>query len=238
MISVDRVCKSFQSGRSELTVLSEISFQIPKGQLLAIMGPSGSGKSTLLQILGGIEPPSSGQVLIDNQDLAQLNDLELTLLRRRKIGFVFQAFNLIPTLDVLNNVALPLLLDSVPHAEAITRSREAIEQVGMTKRIDHFPSQISGGEEQRVAIARALVIRPKLVLADEPTGNLDSKRGSEIIQLVSDLSRNEQLAVVVVTHDFRVASRSDRLMVLFDGKQCYDGPPDRKAVALLEEGTL
>lgn len=197
--------------------------------MVAIMGPSGSGKSTLLHIMGGIDAPTSGEIWIDSQQLSGLNDYELTLLRRRRIGFVFQSFNLVPTLNVLDNVTLPLILDGFSQREAIPRATETLKRVDMAHRLDHLPSQLSGGEQQRVAIARALVINPSLVLADEPTGNLDSARGRDITRLLHDVAHESQQTVVIVTHDIRVASQADRLIVLLDGRVQFDGHPSTDA---------
>lgn len=197
--------------------------------MVAIMGPSGSGKSTLLHIMGGIDAPTSGEIWIDSQQLSGLNDYELTLLRRRRIGFVFQSFNLVPTLNVLDNVTLPLILDGFSQREAIPRATETLKRVDMAHRLDHLPSQLSGGEQQRVAIARALVIKPSLVLADEPTGNLDSARGRDITRLLHDVAHESQQTVVIVTHDIRVASQADRLIVLLDGRVQFDGHPSTDA---------
>ena len=195
--------------------------------MVSIMGPSGSGKSTLLHILGGIEAPTAGEIWIDGQNLSGLRDLDLTLLRRRRIGFIFQSFNLVPTLSVVDNVTLPLVLDGVSSRDAELRARECLERVAMSHRLRHLPSQLSGGEQQRVAIARALVINPSLILADEPTGNLDSARGRDITQLLADVAHQGQQTVVVVTHDIRVASKSDRLIILLDGQIRFDGDPSQ-----------
>lgn len=197
--------------------------------MVAIMGPSGSGKSTLLHIMGGIEPPTAGEIWVDGQQLSGLSDFELTILRRRRIGFIFQSFNLVPTLSVTDNVTLPLILDGISQREAVPRAMESLKRVDMSHRLKHLPSQLSGGEQQRVAIARALVIKPSLVLADEPTGNLDSVRGRDITRLLREIAHESQQTVVVVTHDIRVASQADRLIVLLDGKIRFDGRPNSDA---------
>lgn len=178
---------------------------------------------------GGIEPPTSGEIWVDGQKLSGLSDYELTLLRRRRIGFIFQSFNLVPTLNVIDNVTLPLILDGISQRDAIPRALESLKRVDMSHRLQHLPSQLSGGEQQRVAIARALVIKPSLVLADEPTGNLDSVRGRDITRLLRDVAHESQQTVVVVTHDIRVASQADRLIVLLDGKVRFDGRPNSDA---------
>ncbi len=227
VIRTTSLAKTFVHEGVEVQAFHDVSLHIPRGQMVAIMGPSGSGKSTLLHILGGIEAPTSGEIWIDGQNLAGLRDLDLTLLRRRRIGFIFQSFNLVPTLSVVDNVTLPLVLDGISSREAEPRARECLERVAMSHRLRHLPSQLSGGEQQRVAIARALVINPSLILADEPTGNLDSARGRDITQLLADVAHQGQQTVVVVTHDIRVASKSDRLIILLDGQIRFDGDPSQ-----------
>lgn len=221
--------KIFVHDGLEVRAFCDVTLNIPRGQMIAIMGPSGSGKSTLLHIMGGIEPPTSGDIWVDGQRLSGLSDFELTILRRRKIGFIFQSFNLVPTLSVTDNVTLPLILDGISQREAIPRAMESLKRVDMSHRLKHLPSQLSGGEQQRVAIARALVIKPSLVLADEPTGNLDSVRGRDITRLLRDVAHESQQTVVVVTHDIRVASQADRLIVLLDGQVRFDGRPSSDA---------
>ena len=229
VIRTTNLSKTFVHEGVEVQAFREVNLQIPRGQMVAIMGPSGSGKSTLLHILGGIEPPTAGEIWIDGQNLAGLKDFDLTLLRRRRIGFVFQSFNLVATLSVVDNVTLPLVLDGISPREAAPRARACLERVAMSHRLRHLPSQMSGGEQQRVAIARALVIHPSLILADEPTGNLDSARGRDITQLLADVAHQGQQTVVVVTHDLRVASKSDRLIILLDGQIRFDGDPSQSA---------
>jgi putative ABC transport system ATP-binding protein len=229
VIRTTNLSKTFVHDGIKVRAFREITLRIPRGQMVAIMGPSGSGKSTLLHTLGGIEPPTSGEIWIDGLNLKGLRDLELTLLRRRRIGFIFQSFNLVPTLSVLDNVTLPLILDGIAPKEAEPRALESLQRVDMIHRQRHFPSQLSGGEQQRVAIARALVIHPTLVLADEPTGNLDTARGREITRLLHDVAHQGQQTVVVVTHDIRVASQADRLIVLVDGQVRFDGAPSQDA---------
>ena len=227
VIRTTNLSKNFVHEGVEVQAFREVNLQIRRGQMIAIMGPSGSGKSTLLHILGGIEPPTAGDIWIDGQNLAGLRDLDLTLLRRRRIGFIFQSFNLVPTLSVVDNVTLPLVLDGISARAAEPRALECLQRVGMSHRLRHWPSQLSGGEQQRVAIARALVIHPSLILADEPTGNLDSARGRDIIQLLADVAHQGQQTVVVVTHDIRVATHSDQLIVLLDGQVRFDGDPSQ-----------
>jgi putative ABC transport system ATP-binding protein len=232
VIQAHRISRVFVHEGVEIQPFRDVSLTIPKRQVLAIMGPSGSGKSTLLHILGGIEPPTSGDIWIEGRNLAQMNDDERTLLRRRRIGFIFQSFNLVPTLSVADNVALPLILDGISARDSAPRALVCLERVGMSHRLRHLPTQLSGGEQQRVAIARALVINPAVVLADEPTGNLDSRRGREITQLLSSLAHEHGQTVVIVTHDVRVASQADRLIILLDGQVTFDGKPGTDAELL------
>ena len=197
--------------------LRGIDLRVRKGELLAIMGPSGSGKSTLLHILGGVETPSSGQVLLEGVDLATMNDDQRTLLRRERMGFIFQSFNLLPAFTAEENVALPLELGGTPSSEARRRAADTLRLVGMSHRREHVPSTMSGGEQQRVAIARALVMQPALLLADEPTGNLDSANGRQVTSLLRRLVTQEGQTIVMVTHDANVAAHADRLVRLRDG---------------------
>jgi putative ABC transport system ATP-binding protein len=211
------VRKDFGSGEARVEALRGVDLAVPRGAFLAIMGPSGSGKSTLLHVLLGIEPPTEGQVFIEGQDLALLSDQQRTLLRRRQIGFVFQSFNLLPTVTAEENVALPLLLDSVKPAEARRRAGDALRMVEMEHRRGHLPGQLSGGEQQRVAIARALVIQPLVLLADEPTGSLDSVNGQRVMGLLRRLGDELRQTIVLITHDPAVAGHADRILHLRDG---------------------
>jgi putative ABC transport system ATP-binding protein len=210
--------KVYGDGAARVEALRGVSLQIEPGQMVAIMGPSGSGKSTLLALLGAVDKPTDGQVILEGKDFASLSDDERTLIRRRRLGFIFQAFNLLPTLTAEENVALPLELDGVSHREARERAQEALVLVGLDKRGDHLPGEMSGGEQQRVAVARALVIRPALVLADEPTGNLDSVNSQHVTQLLRQLVDKQGQTVVMVTHDQNVANAGDRTILLKDGK--------------------
>lgn len=225
IIRADRISKVFLHEGVEIWPFREVTLRIRRGEFLAIMGPSGSGKSTLLHTLGGIEPPTSGDIWIEDHCVSSMTERERTLLRRRRVGFIFQSFNLIPTLNVLDNVTLPLTLDGIGRKDAHARAAAALERTGMSHRLTHLPTQLSGGEQQRVAIARALVIQPAVLLADEPTGNLDSRRGRDITALLRQLAHDNKQTVVVVTHDFRVASQSDRVIVLLDGHVTHDGKP-------------
>jgi len=207
-------------GADEVCVhaLRGVDLQVRKGELLAIMGPSGSGKSTLLHILGGVETPTTGQVLLEGVDLATLNDDQRTIIRRERMGFIFQSFNLLPAFTAEENVALPLELGGTSSAEARRRAADTLRLVGMSHRGNHVPSTMSGGEQQRVAIARALVMRPALLLADEPTGNLDSATGARIIDLLFELNREQGATLVLVTHDAELAARCGRRLRLADGR--------------------
>ena len=210
------VTKTYQRGDERVVALRDVSLVFPDKQLAAIVGPSGSGKSTLMHLLGGLDRPTSGSVLLDGIPLEGRSDRELAKLRRRRVGFVFQFFNLVPTLTAEQNVAMPLLLDGAPADEVRAKARALLGLVGLRSRADHRPHQLSGGEMQRVAIARALVSDPAVVLADEPTGNLDSARGAEILGLLRRAVEERGCTMIVVTHDEAVAARADRVVVLRD----------------------
>ncbi len=218
VIEVEGLTKHFGEGDARVEVLRGIDLAIGSGELVAIMGPSGSGKSTLLSMLGGIDVPTTGRVLVEGTDLDSLTDDQRTLMRRKRIGFVFQAFNLLPTLNAMENVSLPLELDGVPAAEAARRAESALEQVEMLKRRNHIPGKLSGGEQQRVAIARALAIEPALLLADEPTGNLDSRQSERVSDLLLRLVEEHGHTIVMVTHDANVAKIAHRIVYLRDGR--------------------
>ncbi len=210
--------KTYQMGAVAVRALHGIDLAVAKGEFLAIMGPSGSGKSTLLQLLGGLDQPSSGEVILAGQRLDRLSDDEVTVLRRRQIGFVFQLFNLLPTLSAEENVALPLLIDGRPMRDYAGRISELLNLVGLADRQDHRPAQLSGGQQQRVAIARALVTEPAIILADEPTGNLDSLAGAEILRLLRRACDDKQQTIILVTHDEAAADYADRVVYLKDGQ--------------------
>ncbi len=218
LVMTDNLTKIYGSGPAAITALDGVSLHIQPGEFVAVMGPSGCGKSTLLHLIGGLDAPTRGGVTLDNKELTSLSDDDLTLIRRRQIGFIFQFFNLIPVLSAEENAALPLMLDGVQPAIARERARTWLNRLGMGDRVHHRPNQLSGGEQQRVAIARALVIEPMLVLADEPTGNLDSRSGEEIVGLLRQAVDDWGKTVLMVTHDPRIASFADRIVFLKDGR--------------------
>jgi putative ABC transport system ATP-binding protein len=210
--------KQYQMGEVMVDALRGVDFIVRQGEFVAIMGPSGAGKSTLLHLMGGLDTPSDGDVMLGGKRLAHLSDDEVTIVRRRQVGFVFQFFNLLPTLTAAENVALPLLIDGKRIEEYATRVDELLDLVGLGDRRGHRPDQLSGGEQQRVAIARAFVNDPKIVLADEPTGNLDSKSGTVVLELLRQACKDLSATVVMVTHDPRAASYADRVVFLRDGR--------------------
>jgi putative ABC transport system ATP-binding protein len=216
MIELEHVGKEY-AGKRHVTALRDVTLTISKGEMVSIIGPSGSGKSTLLHLVGGLDRPTSGQVRVENRPLAGLSDDDLTELRRDKIGFVFQFFNLLSTLTCLENVGLPLHLRGWARRKVDTRARELLSMVQLGARMNHRPEELSGGERQRVAIARALSVNPPIILADEPTGNLDSRTGTEILGLFSDLHARLGTTLVLVTHDMRVAESCQRTVTMRDG---------------------
>jgi putative ABC transport system ATP-binding protein len=216
MMELRGATKVYQQGRRQVHALRGVSLRIEAGEFVSIMGPSGSGKSTLMHLLGALDPPTSGEVYFDGLALHTLPDRELALLRRRRIGFVFQFFNLLPTLKAVENVALPLLLAGQGRGRALPPAQAVLERVGLANRAGHFPDELSGGEMQRVAIARALVIEPEAVLCDEPTGNLDSASSEEVLKLLRSLPQAGR-AVVMVTHDAHAAAFGDRIVHIRDG---------------------
>jgi putative ABC transport system ATP-binding protein len=217
MIRCTDVRKIYRLGETEITALRGISLEVPKGAFVAIMGQSGSGKSTLLHLIGGLDRPTDGELLVDGRLIAQMSDDQLTLFRRSKIGFVFQFFNLLPSLTAAENVALPLVLGGVAKVEAEERAGSILARVGLESRRKHLPEQLSGGEIQRVAIARALAYRPPILLADEPTGNLDSKTGAAVLDLLRVINRDDHCTVAMVTHSQEAARYADRVITLRDG---------------------
>jgi putative ABC transport system ATP-binding protein len=219
MISLQNIEKVYRTNTVETLALNCISLNIAKGEFLSIMGPSGCGKSTLLNIIGLLDAPSKGAIKIADQTTEHLSDKQLAHFRNQKLGFIFQSYHLINDLQVLDNVELPLLYRSGSAKERRRLATEALEKVGLANRIKHFPNQLSGGQKQRVAIARAIVGRPEIILADEPTGNLDSAMGNEIMEILMQLNRNDGTTIVMVTHDENMAHKTHRLVRLFDGSQ-------------------
>jgi putative ABC transport system ATP-binding protein len=229
IITTTNLTKIYGSGPTAVTALDRVSLKIDPGEFVAIMGPSGCGKSTLLHLIGGLDKASQGHVLIDGHNLNDLDDDSLTELRRRKIGFVFQFFNLIPVMTALENAALPVTLDGVKPANAHKKAIEWLSRFGLGERVSHRPDQLSGGQQQRVAIARALVAEPQLILADEPTGNLDTTSSDEIAGLLRQVSKEYGRAVVMVTHDPRIAAYADRIIFLKDGKVVEETMLEKKS---------
>ena len=217
MLKIENLCKSFRTEDVETIALNNVSFTVEDGEFVAIMGPSGCGKSTLLNILGLLDNPTSGKYFLGNHEVANLKEKERTDVRKGEIGFVFQSFNLIDELNVYENIELPLLYMGISASERKKRVETAMERMAITHRSKHFPQQLSGGQQQRVAIARAVVANPKLILADEPTGNLDSKNGKEVMGLLSELNK-EGTTIVMVTHSQHDAGYADRIINLFDGQ--------------------
>ena len=218
IIRVVGVTKTFALGRHQVEVLKGVDLAVAAGEYLSIMGPSGSGKSTLFNIVGGLDKPTSGSVFIDEVDISQLDAYELAWLRNRKIGYIFQTFNLIPVMTALENVTLPMIFGGMGDDQAVAKGRQLLDLVGLGERFQHKPSELSGGQQQRVAIARALANDPAIILADEPTGNLDSNTGGEIIALLQKLSRERQVTIISATHDFKMLSVSDRVVWILDGR--------------------
>jgi len=221
MIELKNVSRMYAHGTKEIQALHAITLNIKAGEFLAVMGPSGSGKSTLLNIIGGLDQPTSGEIFIDDRPLHGISDDELTLIRRRRVGFIFQFFNLLPILTAAENVSLPLLLEGIPYSKVKPKAEVLLKKVGLGERTGHRPEQLSGGEMQRVAIARALIASPAVLLADEPTGNLDSRTSAEILRLLKDLHTEGQ-TIVMVTHDSKAAAYGTRIITLRDGSISED----------------
>ena len=220
LLEVKNISKTYGSGETAVKALKDVSFSVPKGEYVAIVGESGSGKSTLLNMIGALDTPTSGKVLIDGKDIFSMNDRKLTVFRRRNIGFIFQAFNLIPELTVEQNIIFPVLLDyQKPDKKYL---EELLAVLNLKERRNHLPSQLSGGQQQRVAIGRALITRPSLILADEPTGNLDSKNSHEIMELLKLSNKKYNQTLIVITHDENIALQADRILTLADGKIAGD----------------
>ncbi len=222
MIAVSALTKSIATSTHRVDILKGIDLVVPKGQFTAIMGPSGSGKSTLLGLLAGLDSPTSGSIKLDGEEITGLSEDQMATLRGRKVGFVFQAYNLIPTLTAEENILLPYELSGAGLGEGRKRARELLETVGLLERGDHYPVQLSGGEQQRIALARAFIGRPPILFADEPTGNLDSENGHRILELLITMNRREGATLVLVTHDRELAGYSDRIITLKDGRIVAD----------------
>ena len=217
-LSARALIKSYVMGRRTLEVLRGVDLTVARGEFLALRGASGAGKSTLLHLIGGLDSPNAGEIFFNGQNLAKFSESELTQFRNRRVGFVFQAYHLLPELTALENVCLPARIARISAAQTEKHGSELLARVGLKDRTDHKPSELSGGEQQRVAIARALVNEPELLLADEPTGNLDSKTGGEIIELLKNLCAEKQMTLVIATHDAKVAAHAQRVIELADGR--------------------
>lgn len=220
ILRVEHLSKVYGKGETKVCALNDVSFSVNKGEFVAIIGPSGSGKSTLLHILGGVDRPSGGKVYVENTDIYRLNESKLAVFRRRQIGLIYQFYNLIPVLNVEENMTLPLLLDG--HKVDEKRLSELVQSLGLQNRLRHLPNQLSGGQQQRVSIGRALINNPAIVLADEPTGNLDSKNSAEIIGLLKMFHKEYQQTLIVITHDERIALQADRIISIEDGRISRD----------------
>jgi putative ABC transport system ATP-binding protein len=231
LIQTENLTKIYGSGETAVIALDHVGIQVKEGEFVAVMGPSGCGKSTLLHLLGGLDCSSEGKVVIDGTSLADMKDDDLTRLRRKRIGFVFQFYNLIPVLTAVENAALPITLDGVNPAEAKKRAAEWLTRFGLGDRLTNRPDQLSGGQQQRVAVARALLSEPALILADEPTGNLDTRSGDEIASLLRQVTKEYGRTVIMVTHDPRIAAYADRIIFLKDGKVVDETQLDRKSAA-------
>lgn len=220
ILRVEHLSKVYGKGETQVRALDDVSFSVNKGEFVAIIGPSGSGKSTLLHILGGVDRPSGGKVYVENTDIYQLNESKLAVFRRRQIGLIYQFYNLIPVLNVEENLTLPLLLDG--HKVDEKRLSELVQSLGLQNRLRHLPNQLSGGQQQRVSIARSLIAKPSIILADEPTGNLDSKNSAEILSLLHRMHREYRQTIVLITHDASIALQADRILTLQDGRIVQD----------------
>lgn len=220
ILEVKNLCKTYGKGETLVKALDNVSFSVESGEFVAIIGPSGSGKSTLLHILGGVDTPTSGSVVINNQDISQLDETALAIFRRRQIGLIYQFYNLIPILTVEENLTLPILLDGrKPDKRQID---DLVKKLGLESRLNHLPNQLSGGQQQRVSIGRALVNNPALMLADEPTGNLDSENSKEIVSLLRHFNKQYNQTVIIITHDEKIALSADRIISIEDGKITRD----------------
>ncbi len=218
IINLEHVCKDYKMGETIVKALSEVHLDVKRGEFLAIMGPSGSGKSTAVNMVGCLDIPTRGNIYLEGQNIAHLSESALAQIRGKKIWFIFQSFNLIPTLSALENVTLPMIFQGKPREERMERGKKLLEMVDLGDRMDHRPTELSGGEQQRVAIARSLANDPTVVLADEPTGNLDSKTGEMVMKFLKRLNKEEKKTIIMVTHDAKLARHADRIAMLMDGK--------------------
>lgn len=218
MIELINVSKTYELGGEKIAALDQVDLKIAPGDFIAIVGPSGSGKSTLANIIGGLDIPDSGQVLIGNEDISKIDDAELSRYRNKKIGFIFQSFNLQPTYTALENVMIPLIFSRIKMSERKKRALDCLTAVGLADRVNHRPNQLSGGQRQRVCIARALANNPQIIIADEPTGNLDSKKGEEIVDLLKALNQKVGITLIVITHDSSVAKQAKKVLTIKDGR--------------------
>ncbi|MBR3422276.1 MAG: ABC transporter ATP-binding protein [Ruminococcus sp.] len=226
LMRIENLCKTYGKGENEVKALDNVSFTVPKGQMLAVIGPSGSGKSTLLHILGGVDRPTSGKVFLDEQDVFAQDNKNLAIFRRRQVGLIYQFYNLIPVLDAEENITLPLIMDGrKPDKKHLD---DLLELLQIKERRHHLPSQLSGGQQQRVSIGRALFTSPGVILADEPTGNLDSKNSAEIMKLLQKSNHDYEQTMIIITHDENIALQCDRILTLSDGKIVSDKLNDRK----------
>jgi putative ABC transport system ATP-binding protein len=220
ILKIEHLSKTYGKGETAVKALDDISFSIKKGEFVAIIGPSGSGKSTILHLLGGVDRPTSGKVFVDNTDIYALDETQLAIFRRRQIGLIYQFYNLIPVLTVEENITLPLLLDQ--HKVDKKQFADTVKALNLENRLNHLPNQLSGGQQQRVSIGRALISNPAIMLADEPTGNLDSKNSSEIIDLLKMFNKTYNQTLIVITHDERIALQADRVITIEDGRIAKD----------------
>jgi len=220
ILEIKNLCKEYGKGETKVDALKDVSFDVEQGEFVAIVGPSGSGKSTLLHILGGVDVPTSGEVIISGTDISKLDETKLAIFRRRQIGLIYQFYNLIPILTVEENMTLPILLEKKKPDKQLLK--ELVEKLGLENRLKHLPNQLSGGQQQRVSIGRALINHPALLLADEPTGNLDSKNSKEIISLLRKFNKEDNQTVIIITHDERIALSADRVITIEDGQITKD----------------
>ena len=234
VLQVEHLCKTYGSGDTRVDALKDLSFSVEKGEFVAIIGPSGSGKSTLLHILGGVDTPTSGSVIIDGTPIYELNESKLAIFRRRQIGLIYQFYNLLPVLNVKENITLPLLLDGQKPDEGYLM--ELVKNLGLEERLNHLPNQLSGGQQQRVSIGRALINHPAIVLADEPTGNLDSKNSMEIMELLKASNVKYHQTLVIITHDERIALQADRVISIEDGTIADDRQQTSRSSQVREDG--